>query len=212
LRFLKLAVASLGVQPKNQAYYHQNGRGNEDYLGGVVVASAAFPATFLLAHFASPDSRGRTFPFDASRFSASVYPSENSIQHESRLPDGGLLFLEVKVLGKVKNTDFDDPIEVFTETPLDVTPTPEMPRVQEKLQRLVYVGPNVPGGILQRFQVFKGGLPPHCKDLLEKVPEIKELFVPVEGLEAMRRKIGEPGTNEARLFYVVQKNLAKGVK
>jgi hypothetical protein len=55
-------------------------------------------------------------------------------------------------------------------------------------------------------------LPPHCKDLFEKVPEIKELFVPVDGLEATRRKIEESGTNEARLFYVVSQKLAKGVK
>jgi hypothetical protein len=47
--------------------------------------------------------------------------------------------------------------------------------------------------------------------LFEKVPEIRELFVPVEGLEAMRKKIEEPGTNEARLFYVVRKALTKGV-
>jgi hypothetical protein len=120
--------------------------------------------------------------------------------------------LEVKVLGKAKNMDFEDPIEVFTETPLEMTPVPETPRVQEKPQRLVYVGPNVPGGILQRFQVFKGGLPPYCKDLFEKAPEIKELFVPVEGLEATRKKIDEPGTNEARLFYVVRQKLSKGVK
>jgi hypothetical protein len=55
-------------------------------------------------------------------------------------------------------------------------------------------------------------LPPHCKDLFEKVPEIKELFVPVEGMEAMRRKTEESGTNEARLFHVVRQKLAKGVK
>jgi hypothetical protein len=65
---------------------------------------------------------------------------------------------------------------------------------------------------LQRFQVFKGGLPPHCKDLFEKVPEIKELFVPVEVMEVVRKKIEEPGTNEARLFHTVQTTLAKGVK
>ena len=36
--------------------------------------------------------------------------------------------------------------------------------------RLIYVGPNIPGGILQRFQIFKGGLPPHAKELFDKVP------------------------------------------
>jgi hypothetical protein len=78
--------------------------------------------------------------------------------------------------------------------------------------RMIYVGPNVPGGALQRFQVFKGGLPPYCEDLIRENPEIRGLFVPVEELETVRRKIEEPGTNEARLFYAVQKKLVKGVK
>ena len=78
--------------------------------------------------------------------------------------------------------------------------------------RLVYVGPNIPGGILQRFQVFKGGLPPHARELFDKVSEVRELFVPVTELEDARRKIEEPGTNEARLFYAVQQATAKGVK
>jgi hypothetical protein len=122
--------------------------------------------------------------------------------------------LEVNILGKTKNTDYEDIYDTPSETAMETPSVPEAPSVQEqaKPSRLVYVGPNVPGGILQRFQVFKGGFPPHCKDLFAKVPEIKELFVPVEGLEAMRKKIEEPGTNEARLFYVVQKTLAKGVK
>jgi hypothetical protein len=132
------------------------------------------------------------------------------------------------MLAKAKNTDLEDiidvpvetPVEILTETePVPTGPVPEEPvptepraREREKPLRLVYVGPNVPGGILQRFQVFKGGLPPHCKDLFEKVPEIKELFVPVEGLETTRKKIDDPSTNEARLFYLVQKKLTKGVK
>jgi hypothetical protein len=113
---------------------------------------------------------------------------------------------------KVSDTD---PMEPYPEeTPMGSVPVEQAPVEQapSRPPRLIYVGPNVPGGILQRFQVFKGGFPPHCKDLFEKVPEIKELFVPVEGLEAMRRNIGEPGTNEARIFYVVQQKLAKGVK
>ena len=79
-------------------------------------------------------------------------------------------------------------------------------------RRLIYVGPNVPGGILQRFQVFRGEIPPYCKSLIEKIPEIKELFVPVENLEEIRRKIKESGTNEARLFDLAQGKLNEGVK
>jgi hypothetical protein len=127
---------------------------------------------------------------------------------------GAFFILEVTILSKAKNTDFEDTFETLPEMPAEPKSVMEVPApsVQTRPLRLVYVGPNVPGGILQRFQVFKGGLPPHCKDLFEKVLEIKELFVLVEALEAMRKKIEEPGTNEARLFYVVQKKLAKGVK
>jgi hypothetical protein len=113
---------------------------------------------------------------------------------------------------KASDTDLTGEYSVETSV-VEAQPEPvSVEQTQSKPLRLVYVGPNIPGGILQRFQVFKGGYPPHCKDLFEKIPEIKELFVPVEGLEAMRRKTEEPGTNEARIFYVVQKAVAKGVK
>ncbi len=71
----------------------------------------------------------------------------------------------------------------------------------------VYLGPNIPGGALQTNQVFRGGLPPWCEDWFGKIPEIRELFVPVEELGNMRKKIKEPGTNESRLFSVVARAL-----
>ena len=113
-----------------------------------------------------------------------------------------------------KINDLESSGEVMEETSGTSLPPVENPPqpAQTKPARLIYVGPNVPGGILQRYQVFKGGLPPYCGSLFEKVPEIKELFIPVEGLEAIRKKIQEPGTNEARLFHIAQKKLAKGVK
>jgi len=109
-----------------------------------------------------------------------------------------------------------DPMKEKTGIPSEIPASPESKNnsqpVQSRPERLIYVGPNAPGGILQRFQVFKGGLPPYCKDLFEQVPEIKELFVPVEELSAVREKIEESGANEARLFYLVQQKLNKGVK
>ena len=71
----------------------------------------------------------------------------------------------------------------------------------------IYLGPNIPGGALQTNQVFRGGLPPWCEDWFGKIPEIRELFVPVEELGNMRKKIKEPGTNESRLFSVVARAL-----
>jgi hypothetical protein len=117
------------------------------------------------------------------------------------------------MLAKARNTGFEDDIGTSSETPVEVsTNSVSTEQAQSSPQRLVYVRPNVPSGALQRFQVFKGGLPPYCEDIIRKIPEIKELFVPLEGLETARRNIEEPGTNEARLFYAVQTALSKGVK
>ena len=68
----------------------------------------------------------------------------------------------------------------------------------------IYVGPNILAFALQKFQVFRGGLPPYVTRAIEKIPEIQELIVPVSELEAMRQKIDRPGTNESRLYYSVQ--------
>ena len=70
---------------------------------------------------------------------------------------------------------------------------------------VVYTGPNIFSLALQKFQVFRGGLPPYVKRAIEKIPEIEHLIVPVNELEAMRAKIDKPGTPEARFFVAVQK-------
>jgi hypothetical protein len=74
----------------------------------------------------------------------------------------------------------------------------------EKTGRLVYIGPNIPGGALQTHQVFRGGLPPWCDPLFRQVPEIRDLFVPVGDLARAMARVKEPGTNEFRLFSFVQ--------
>ena len=73
----------------------------------------------------------------------------------------------------------------------------------------IYTGPNVFALNLQRFQVFRGGLPPATMRAIEKIPEIEPLIVPVSELEEMRQKINRPGTNEARLFSTIQKEAVK---
>lgn len=68
----------------------------------------------------------------------------------------------------------------------------------------IYTGPNILAFALQKFQLFRGGLPPHVMRAIEKIPDIQKLIVPVSELEAMRQKIVRPGTNESRLYYSVQ--------
>jgi hypothetical protein len=52
--------------------------------------------------------------------------------------------------------------------------------------RMVYCGPNIPGGALQQFTVFKGGFPLHLAELVEKCPAIKLLCVSPDQLQATR--------------------------
>ncbi|MDD4599623.1 hypothetical protein SDC9_04141 [bioreactor metagenome] len=78
-----------------------------------------------------------------------------------------------------------------------------------KPERLIYCGPNIPGGILQRYAVYKGGLPAHLKDVFEKCPAIKLLFVPVVDLAKTEQVISTKGTPENTWYQEVLKG---GVK
>ncbi|MDY6411328.1 MAG: hypothetical protein SPK88_08485 [Synergistales bacterium] len=78
-----------------------------------------------------------------------------------------------------------------------------------EIEPVIYTGPNISPLALQKFQVFKGGLPPYVKRAVEKIPEIKSLIVPVSELEAMRAKIEKSGTPESLIFYNVQKEAEK---
>lgn len=88
-------------------------------------------------------------------------------------------------------------------TPAVTAPQPQTVTTESAGATMVYVGPNILPLMLKRFQVFRGGIPPYVTRAMEKIPEVKDLIVPVGELENMRQKIDKPGTNEARLFEVV---------
>ena len=73
----------------------------------------------------------------------------------------------------------------------------------------IYTGPNIFKMALQRFQVFRGGLPPYVKRAIEKYPDIQTFIVPVSEVEDMKQRISRPGTNESRLFRELQKKVRK---
>jgi hypothetical protein len=77
-------------------------------------------------------------------------------------------------------------------------------------ERLIYCGPNLPGGALQRYTVFKGGLPVHLSTLFDKCPAIKLLFVPVTDLARTEKAIATKGTPENALFNEVLQFISKG--
>ena len=81
-----------------------------------------------------------------------------------------------------------------------------------KREQLIYIGPNVPGGMLQRYQVFRGGIPEHVKQIVEKCPAVKSMFVPVDGFAAAEQEIFKAGSAHNALFKEVLAWTAKGGK
>jgi hypothetical protein len=68
---------------------------------------------------------------------------------------------------------------------------------------VIYCGPSLPKAKIIAMVVFRGGLPQNILSLIEKVPEIGKLIVPVSKLNETRKKIETMGTEENRLYQVV---------
>lgn len=61
--------------------------------------------------------------------------------------------------------------------------------------KLIYIGPNLSGAKLLKYQVFIGGYPTHLDKEFAECPNLKKLFVPVTELsaaEAQTKKAGTP--------------------
>lgn len=80
----------------------------------------------------------------------------------------------------------------------------------QEQERLIYCGPNIPGSALQRYTVYKGGLPVHLGDLFAKCPAIKRLFVPVTDLARVEKAIATKGTPENAFFNEALQFISKG--
>ena len=90
--------------------------------------------------------------------------------------------------------------------------TKKIPVEIKRPEQVIYIGPNLPGGILQRYTVFKGGLPLHVKEIIEKCPAIKGLFVLIENLATAELSLSTIGSAVNALFGQVGDYLKKGGK
>ena len=71
----------------------------------------------------------------------------------------------------------------------------------------VYVGPSIPG-ILPRFMVFSGDMPPVIEALARRAPSLCGLMVPVDRLMESRAEIEKKGTRLHTLRERLQKELS----
>lgn len=65
-----------------------------------------------------------------------------------------------------------------------------------KLERFIYCGPSLPGGLLLQHTIFKGGIPEHIKPVMEKCPAVKSLMVTPAKLQAVSSAIKMSGSLE----------------
>jgi len=70
------------------------------------------------------------------------------------------------------------------------------PIAQKKSEALIYCGPSLPGGLLNKYTVYQNGLPAHLEEQLKECPSIKRLFVPVSIFPEVEMKIATAGSAE----------------
>lgn len=103
-----------------------------------------------------------------------------------------------------------------TAAPVEAAATAESkPKTTAKKQTaptgpVAYIGPNLPGGKLFQFAVFRNGKPAYVQQLIEECSALKFLFVPVSRLSVARQKLSDKTSVEYAKFAEASRHFAKG--
>ena len=73
----------------------------------------------------------------------------------------------------------------------------------EPIVKYIYIGPNIKGGKLIKYTIYKG-MPEYYKDLFEKMPELRQLFVPLSYLAAAEREAALVGTPKNKYYQMAK--------
>lgn len=104
----------------------------------------------------------------------------------------------------------EENIEKTIKAPKKIYEKPVIENINTK-KAFAYLGPNIPGGVLQKGSVFKE-IPDYLSSIFEKVPEVKELFVEIKEISEFKKKVQQSGTEENRLYKSVELETGKGFK
>lgn len=74
-----------------------------------------------------------------------------------------------------------------------------------KPERYIYLGPNMLKYGLQKYQVFKGGLPKAAEELKAKHPLFNQLFATIDNMAKVEKDMATKGTPA----YLALKQLTK---
>lgn len=101
----------------------------------------------------------------------------------------------------VKKEASEDKMDAGT---LDVPPKAVLEEVK-RVAPLIYVGPNLPGGLLLQSTVFRGGIPVYLQPLLKEQPDVAALIVPVDEMSGVQERIVQTGTAEFVAYQAILK-------
>lgn len=110
------------------------------------------------------------------------------------------------------NSTGNDPVGIKQEKPKQQAPAKEPKnkpanKVEQKLSgSQIYIGPNLPGGKLAAFTVFRYEIPAHIEALIQALPDLRRLIVPVASMSKSQVRSQTQGTAE----YRAVQNLLKG--
>jgi hypothetical protein len=74
-------------------------------------------------------------------------------------------------------------------------------------QAVIYIGPSVPGHMLQRYAVFRGDLHSSINEFAAKVPAVKRLIVNVNEMAAAELKLADKSSVYYQMFAEVLKHI-----
>lgn len=78
----------------------------------------------------------------------------------------------------------------------------EVAKQRVKITQRIYLGPNILG--LPTYTVVETEFPQHIKGFIKDCPEIEKLFVPINEMAKVEKRVKEKGTLEHRWYQKVK--------
>lgn len=78
---------------------------------------------------------------------------------------------------------------------------------KQKQEPLIYCGPSLPNGEMNRYKIYKNGAPKHIEDHVKKCPAISHLFIPVSQFAAAKKKLAQRGSKESAWYDQIKQYL-----
>lgn len=76
---------------------------------------------------------------------------------------------------------------------------------KSKNEQFIYIGPNLPGGFLAQYTVFRDGIPKHLDGVRKTYPQVDTLLVPVTQLLETQAQLRRKGTAVQQAYQALSR-------